>query len=240
MSKPLGEMTSSSVARMEDGASARRADAPEAPAAAPAGMRSAFAACLDREIEEALLKRARKGDTTAYGRLMGAYQERLYSLSFRLLANREDAEEAVQDAFVKAWHSLGKFHGKSSFYTWIYRIAVNASLNRLAHEKRRGRGKTLDLDEILHPEDGGTPRELPDPGPNPLERANQMNLEAVIQHEVARLPGDLRVVVVLRDIEGMAYETISESINLPLGTVKSRLHKARTRLQEALRPYMGE
>lgn len=237
MSNPIGETTTTGMKRFPGGSAALEDSASVEPASASL-ERGGFAASLDRDIEDVLLKKAKKGDTSAYGRLMMAYQDRLYSLAFRLLANHEDAEEAVQDAFIKAWRNLGQFHGKSSFYTWIYRIAVNSALNRLSHEKRRGRGKFLDLDEVLRPDGETLGRDLPDPGLTPSEQANQAKLEAAIQKEVAQLPGDLRVVVVLRDIEGMAYETVSETLGLPLGTVKSRLHKARMKLQEALRVYL--
>lgn len=194
---------------------------------------------LNRETEAELVRRSRKGDAVAYGRLIDAYQSRIYSLALRILASPEDAEEATQEAFLKAYRNLGRFEEKSLFYTWLYRIASNTALNLLSREKRRGRGRFLDLDEVNDRGEGGLRRELEDGQPNPKERLAEQDLEIAIHREIARLPADLRVVVVLRDIEGMAYEEIAEDLKLPLGTIKSRLHKGRTRLQRALGPLLA-
>lgn len=195
---------------------------------------------MDRDTETQLVQRARKGDATAYAQLIDAYQGRLYSVAFRLLASREDAEEVVQDVFVKAWKQLGRFKGDSAFYTWIYRIGVNTALSRLSYEKRRGRGKFLDLEDVKNENEPDPIQALPDGNPTPRERTEDADLDVRIHEEIQNLPADLRAVVVLRDIEGMAYETLAETLGLPLGTVKSRLHKGRLKLQQQLQPWLAE
>ncbi|MFL5242814.1 MAG: sigma-70 family RNA polymerase sigma factor [Gemmataceae bacterium] len=169
-----------------------------------------------------------KGDWAAFGELVGRYQDRLYNTVFRLVGNAEDAHDAVQDAFLNAYLSLDSFKGDSLFFTWLYRIAVNTaiSLKRkhrviLSIHGSRGGDKSFD------PAD---PSEAMEPGRG-LERAEQ---EQRILAALNRLSAEHRAVLILKDMEGQKYEEMAEILNVPIGTIRSRLHRARTELREVL------
>lgn len=183
--------------------------------------------------ERALIGRIREGDTEEFKVLVRRYQARIYTLALRLLGSPQEAEDCAQEAFLRAYKNLKQFSGRSSFYTWIYRITVNLALSRLRHLSRRGRGKT----ESLQPADEPSflrPVEPLEPGPNPRERLMEKDLEAQLNRALQRLPAGYRAVLVLRDVEGRSYEEVAELMALPLGTVKSRLHQARAKMQRLL------
>ena len=169
-----------------------------------------------------------QGRTAAFGELVRRYQDRLYNTVYRLVDNAEDAQDVVQDAFLNAYQSLGSFKGDSQFFTWLYRIAVNTAISlkrkqRLAVTSRAVRTGTgdlepLDASEVSRPE-------------HALEKAEQ---ERRIQNALNRLSVEHRTVLLLKDIEGQKYETMAEILQVPIGTVRSRLHRARLELRELL------
>jgi RNA polymerase sigma-70 factor, ECF subfamily len=180
--------------------------------------------------EHVLLVRLRRGEPDAFETLVRTYQDRLYDFCVRMLGDREEAYDLVQDVFVSAHQHLARFREDAKLSTWLYRIAKNHCINRLKYLNRRGRGRSEEYgerNEEALAEALGSP-----PGPDAaLESARE---QARVQWAISRLEPDARMLVALRDIEGLAYEEIVDITELPLGTVKSRLHRAREKLAEWL------
>lgn len=177
--------------------------------------------------EQALLDRCRQGDLHAFNRLVEAYQRPVYNLCLRLLAHPQAAEDAAQNAFISAFRSFASFRG-GSFRAWLFRIAANASYDEL---RRRPRAP-LSLDAPLGP--ARTPPDLPQPGEPLDERAQRLELARLLQDALAALPPDQRLVVLLRDVHGLSYDEIARAARLSLGTVKSRISRARSALRRFL------
>ena len=174
-----------------------------------------------------LVVRARDGDAAAFTALVRRYQDRIYNVTFRMLTNAEDAADAAQETFLAAYEGLGRFRGDSALYTWLYRIAMNKAL-----AKRRSLASRKEF--TASPEDSVLAR-LEDRVEGPSEAAERHERAEAVQEAIAALGDDLRSVVVLRDIEGLEYEEIAEALQIALGTVKSRLHRARFALRELLK-----
>ncbi len=186
--------------------------------------------------DHSLVAACRAGQTEAFGVLVRRYQDRLYPTICRLMGSPEDAQDILQDSFVRAFEKLEQFHGESSFYTWIYRIAVNLALS--GHRKRQSR-TVLGL---LH---AGTKHPVVDPADESPEADPALALErgereAIIQEALDALGPDQRAVVVLKDFDGRRYEEISDLLNIPIGTVRSRLHRARSELRDRLSFLMDD
>lgn len=179
-----------------------------------------------------LVARARKGDVAAFSALVERYQARVYNLAFRLVSNSDDAAEVTQESFLAAWESLKRFRAESSFYTWLYRLVVNKALTYRRSRDMRKEFPVGDREATVL----GT---APDGGAGPARAVEAKERAQVVQAAIAALPEDFRAVVVLKDIEGMEYEEIAEVLDVALGTVKSRLHRGRLLLREALAPYLG-
>jgi len=183
--------------------------------------------------DNSLIEACRAGRTEAFGVLVQRYQDRLYPTMLRLTGGAEDALDLLQDAFLRAFEKLDRFHGESSFYTWIYRIAVNLALSG-----RRRRRTTLRL--------GGSGRDsAPDPADDPATSDPSLPLEhaerdALIQAALNALADDHRAVVVMKEFDGLRYEEIASILNIPVGTVRSRLHRARLELRTRLRGVVAD
>jgi RNA polymerase sigma-70 factor (ECF subfamily) len=190
--------------------------------------------------ERLLLRRLRERDERAFRELVEAYQDRVFNLLFRMIGTREEAEDLAQEVFVTVFKSIDQFRGESKLSTWLYRVAANHCKNRIKYLARRHDRTTTALDEVAERAaiaQGGAPVasghiEAPD---RALEGAE---LERCVQLAIAELDEDHRLVVVLRDIEELAYEEICEITGLPEGTVKSRLHRARLALKEKLAKHV--
>lgn len=180
-----------------------------------------------------LIDACRAGQTEAYGVLVRRYQDRLYPTVLRLTGCAEDAQDLLQDTFLRAYQKLGHFQGESSFYTWVYRIAVNLALSG-----RRRKKPTLRL--TSGPEGGpietAADAHATDPS-LPIERAER---DRIIQEALNALAADHRAVVVLKEFDGLRYEEIGEVLGIPVGTVRSRLHRARCELRDRLRVLVDE
>ena len=164
-----------------------------------------------------LLKKLRRGDEKAFERLVMEKQDKIYSVCMNMLKNVHDAQDAAQETFIKAYKAIRSFKGESSLDTWLTKIAVNTCLDAI-----RGRRDTVDIDEAYDVADPNTP-----------EGEYEADVRRrVVRQSLARLPSELRDVIVLKDIEGCSYEEISEILNLNLGTVRSRLHRAREKIKK--------
>lgn len=184
--------------------------------------------------ELVLVEAARNGDVGAFEQLIKRYDRNVFRIAQHITQNREDAEDVVQDAFIKAYRNLSQFQGNSKFYTWLVRIAVNEALMKL---RRRKTAKTVSLDEDVTTEEGSMPREVADWSPNPEQLYDQSELGEILQKTIQALPESFRTVFALRDIEGMSTEETAEMLNLSVPAVKSRLLRARLQLRERLNRY---
>ncbi len=183
------------------------------------------------ENDAQLIERSRDGDLTAFGQLVEKHQARLYHALVHWSGNHEDAEDIVQDTFVQAFQKLDSFQGRSAFFTWLYRIAFNLAVSR---SRRKRPEQSLDhrrseLGEEVTSEDETAERRA--------MRAEQVDQ---VRQAIARLHEDHRAVLVLRELEGLCYETIGEILDLPPGTVRSRIHRARMQLRELLKEMLVE
>lgn len=174
--------------------------------------------------DDLLLRRARDGDTTAFGDLVERHQTRIYAVCLRILADPEDARDAAQDAFVTAFRKLGQFRGDAAFTTWLHRIAVNACYDELRRAKRR---------PMLHAVADDDDR-APEPGPSTADHADEIAGTVDATRALAAVPDDFRIALVLADVEDLPYEEIARVLEVPVGTVKSRVHRGRIALSKAL------
>jgi RNA polymerase sigma-70 factor (ECF subfamily) len=184
--------------------------------------------------EMALVQAAKGGDVTAFEELVRRYDRNVFRIAQHITHNREDAEDVVQDAFLKAYENLNQFQGQSKFYTWLVRIAVNEALMKLRRIKP---GRTVSLDEEVKTEDDSLPREVADWSPNPEQQYNQAELKDILSRTIQGLPVSFRTVFVLRDVEGLSTEETAEALDLSVPAVKSRLLRARLQLRERLNRY---
>src|SRR5256714_10102800 len=181
-----------------------------------------------------LVLAAKKGDLEAFSELVKRYDRNIFRIAQHITHNEEDAQDVVQDAFLKAYQNLEQFQGNSKFYTWLVRIAVNEALMKL---RRRKTSKTVSIDEDVETEEGSMPREVADWGPNPEQLYGQSELGDILQKTIQGLPQSFRTVFVLRDIEGLSTEETAEMLSLSVPAVKSRLLRARLQLRERLNRY---
>jgi RNA polymerase sigma factor (sigma-70 family) len=184
--------------------------------------------------EPALIRDAQHGDLDAFNRLVLAYQDALYNTALRILGDEDLAADATQEAFISAFRALNSFRG-GSFKAWLLRTVTNACYDELRRKKRR---PTTPLEpETDDGEDVESPRWLADPSASPEEQLEREELEHAIQHCLDNLPADFRTVVVLADIQGLDYTEVASAARVPLGTIKSRLARARLRLRECLQAF---
>src|SRR5437763_15978919 len=185
--------------------------------------------------EMALGQAAKKGDLEAFSELVKRYDRNVFRIAQHITHNEEDAQDVVQDAFLKAYEKLDQFQGNSKFYTWLVRIAVNESLMRL---RRRRTGKMVSIDEDVETEEGSVPRDLADWAPDPEQNYSQSELGEILRKTIQGLPPGFRVVFALRDVEGLSTEETAEALGLSIPAVKSRLLRARLQLRERLSRYL--
>ena len=182
----------------------------------------------------ALVASAKSGDVHAFETLIQKYDRQVFRIAQHITQNREDAQDVVQDAFLKAYEKLEQFQGNSKFYTWLVRIAVNESLMRL---RKRRTGKMVSIDDDIETEEGSVPRDLADWSPNPEQNYGQAELAEILRKTIQGLPHGFRIVFVLRDVDGLSTEETAETLGLSIPAVKSRLLRARLQLRERLSRY---
>ncbi len=190
----------------------------------------------DREVDQQLVERAQRGDKHAFELLVAKYQRRLGRLISRFVRNSSEAEDVTQDAFIKAYRALPAFRGESAFYTWLYRIGINTAKNHLLAQGRRAPTSTpFDSEEAEDFEDAALLHEVATPENELMSK----QVVAVVNESLQQLPEDLRTALTLREIEGLSYEEIAAVMNCPIGTVRSRIFRAREVVAANLRPLLG-
>jgi RNA polymerase sigma-70 factor, ECF subfamily len=189
-----------------------------------------------RDDEPALVAAAKAGDAAAFEELVNRYESKIFRLTMNITRNREDAEDAMQDAFMKAYSHLSGFQEDSRFYTWLVRIAANEALMRL----RKRRPNQFSLDEPVEGEDDWMPREIEAWGPSPEQRYAQSELHGILDRVIDQLDPEFRTVFVLRDIEELSTEETAATMGISVPAVKSRLLRARLKLRQKLDRYMRD
>ena len=196
-----------------------------------------LASTIAREDEHLLVAAAKKGDLSAFNELVSRYERKIFRLTMNITRNREDAEDAMQDAFLKSYAHLKDFEGTSRFYTWLVRIAANEALMRL----RKRRPNQFSLDEpITTDNEELMPREIEDWGPNPEQRFAQTEMQEILSSVIDELEPSFRTVFVLRDVENFSTEETAKVVGISVPAVKSRLLRARMRLREKLHRYFRQ
>lgn len=201
------------------------------PAPASAPQRPATAAPIDDELQ--LVTAARAGDVSAFEALVNRYERKIFRLGMNITGSREDAEDVMQEAFLKAYQHLPEFEGNSRFYTWLVRIAVNQALMKL----RKRRPNQVSLDEEIETGEDSFFRDVEDWGPSPAERYEQTQLHDILNEAISELDPSFRIVFQLRDIEEMSTEETADVLHLSVPAVKSRLLRARLKLRQKLNRY---
>jgi RNA polymerase sigma-70 factor (ECF subfamily) len=180
-----------------------------------------------REHDAELLRRLQSGEVLAFEELVRAYQHRVFGIALRMVGNAAEAEDVAQETFLRAHRALPEFRGDAKLSTWLYAIASRLCLTRLGS----GEHATIRQDE-------GSIARLPQEADGPDTALERSELETALHRAIAGLPDDRRIVIVLRDLEGLSYEEIGEALDLPPGTVRSRLHRARLDLKEKLERFL--
>jgi RNA polymerase sigma-70 factor, ECF subfamily len=189
----------------------------------------------DRDIDQQLVERAQGGDKQAFGLLVSKYQRKLGRLLSRFIRDPGEVEDVAQEAFIKAYRALPSFRGDSAFYTWLYRIGINTAKNYLVAMGRRAPTTTeFDADEAESFEDGEHLRDIN----TPESVLASKEIAATVQKAMEDLPDELRTAIELREIEGLSYEEIASIMNCPIGTVRSRIFRAREAIAVRLRPLV--
>jgi RNA polymerase sigma-70 factor (ECF subfamily) len=189
----------------------------------------------DRDIDQQLVERVQRGDKAAFDLLVAKYQRKIFRLLSRLIRDQAEVEDIAQEAFIKAYRALPNFRGDSAFYTWLYRIAINTAKNHLVSQGRRAPTTTeADIEEAETFDDGDHLRDLNTPESMLLTK----QVGEAVNRAIDQLPEDLRTAIVLREIEGLSYEEIAESMSCPIGTVRSRIFRAREAIAQELKPVL--
>ncbi|HXS73893.1 MAG TPA: RNA polymerase sigma factor RpoE [Rhodanobacteraceae bacterium] len=188
------------------------------------------------ETDRALVERVRKGDVRAFDLLVRKYRHKILGLISRYVHDWSECEDVAQEAFVRAWRALPAFRGESAFYTWMYNIAVNTAKNHLVAQGRRPPADDMDADTAVQIEAGARLRDEATPE---RELARQQ-IEQTVANTVEALPEELRVAITLREVDGLSYEEIAERMGCPIGTVRSRIFRAREAIDIKLRPLLPD
>lgn len=189
----------------------------------------------DREIDQQLVERVQRGDKQAFGLLVSKYQRKLARLLSRMIRDQAEVEDVTQEAFIKAYRALPSFRGDSAFYTWLYRIGINTAKNYLVSKGRRAPTSTeIELEDAEQYSEGDLLRDAD----TPERLLHTRQIGETVEAAMADLPEDLRTAITLREIEGLSYEEIANVMDCPIGTVRSRIFRAREAIAERLRPLL--
>lgn len=190
----------------------------------------------NEKTDKELVESVKNGNKAAFDLLVIKYQQRIVNLVSRFVRNHSDALDVTQEAFIKAYRALPNFRGDSAFYTWLYRIAVNTAKNHLAQQSRRPSGINADIDEVEQFE--GETALTENATPERLMQRDQ--IESTVVNAIEGLPEDLKVAITLREVEGLSYEDIATVMECPIGTVRSRIFRAREAIDKDLRPLIED
>jgi RNA polymerase sigma-70 factor, ECF subfamily len=188
----------------------------------------------DNELDQALVERVQAGEKAAFDLLVRKYQHRLTSVISRYVHDWSDAQDVAQETFIRAYRALGNFRGDSQFYTWLYKIGVNTAKNWLVSQSRRPPTDDIDAADAVQYEGGGRLRDTD----TPEHELMRHEVEQTVAATVEALPEELRTAITLREVEGMSYEEIAEAMSCPIGTVRSRIFRARDAIDQRLRPLL--
>jgi RNA polymerase sigma-70 factor (ECF subfamily) len=189
-----------------------------------------------REIDQQLVERVQRGDKTAFDLLVRKYQFRLAKLVSRYVSDRAEVEDVTQEAFIKAYRALKGFRGESAFYTWLYRIAINTAKNYLVSMGRRPPRSDIDAEEAEGMTNATELREINTPESSMLRD----EIAETVRQTIETLPDDLRTAITLREFDGLSYDEIASIMDCPIGTVRSRIFRAREAIDNELKPLIGE
>lgn len=190
----------------------------------------------EKEVDQALVERVQRGERAAFDVLVRKYQHKILNLITRYVHDPMEAQDVAQEAFIKAYRALRNFRGDSAFYTWLYRIAINTAKNFLVAQGRRPPGSDIDAQdaEQFDVESRLKYRDTPE------QELLKDELEKAVYRAIDELPDDLRTAITLREMEGMSYEDIATAMDCPIGTVRSRIFRAREAIDERIRPLLSE
>ena len=184
--------------------------------------------------DKELVKRAQKGDKIAFDALVTKYQYKVVNLVTRFVKDGDEAQDVAQEAFIKAYRGIAKFRGDSAFYTWLYRIAINSAKNYIVSQSRKTPAYAIDAEDAEHMESATAMRDLDTPEGSMLTR----EIEDTVYQAIRDLPEDLKTAITLRELEGMSYEEIANVMECPIGTVRSRIFRAREAIDKHLKPLI--
>jgi RNA polymerase sigma-70 factor (ECF subfamily) len=183
------------------------------------------------QTDQQLVARVQKGDSRAFDLLVLKYQHKIFALISRYVRDADEVQDVAQEAFIKAYRALPRFRGDSAFYTWLYRIAINTAKNHLVSRSRRPPGSDVEVEDAEYYDGGAALRDINTPE-NALFGAE---LKAVVDRAISELPDDLKTAVTLREFDGLSYEAIAEIMDCPVGTVRSRIFRAREAIDKQVR-----
>jgi RNA polymerase sigma-70 factor, ECF subfamily len=190
---------------------------------------------VNRELDQVLVERAQQGDKKAFGLLVEKYHRKLGRLLARMVRDQAEVEDIVQESFIKAYRALHNFRGDSAFYTWLYRIGINTAKNYLVSTGRRPQVmQDVEIEDVENFEDGGEMRSQDTPETALMTK----QIAQTVNDTVASLPDELRTAITLRELEGMSYEEIADIMQCPIGTVRSRIFRARETISAKLKPLL--
>ncbi|HEX7816774.1 RNA polymerase sigma factor RpoE [Dyella sp.] len=190
----------------------------------------------ENELDSALVERVQSGDKRAFDLLVRKYQHKVIGLISRYVNNHAECEDVAQEAFVRAWRAIGSFRGESAFYTWMYKIAVNTAKNHLVAMGRRPPMDDIAVEDAVFVPGADRMQE----SATPERELMRQEIERTVFSTVQALPEELRTAITLREVDGLSYEEIAEAMDCPIGTVRSRIFRAREAIDEKLRPLLTD
>ena len=189
----------------------------------------------ESELDQALVERVQNGDKKAFDLLVRKYQHKIVSVVTRYVSDWSEAQDVAQEAFIRAYRAIGAFRGDSAFYTWIYKIAINTAKNQLVSKGRRPPIGDIAIEDAVQLDGASQLRDRATPERELLRQ----EIEQTVFNTVEELPEELRTAITLREVDGLSYEEIAEAMNCPIGTVRSRIFRAREAIDERLRPLLS-
>jgi RNA polymerase sigma-70 factor, ECF subfamily len=190
----------------------------------------------EQDTDHALVERVQKGDKRAFDLLVRKYQHKVVGVISRYISDWSECQDVAQETFIRAYRAIAAFRGDSQFYTWIYKIATNTAKNHLVSQGRRPPTDDIAIDDAVLLEGGARLKD----GATPERELMRQEIEQTVFDAVEQLPEDLKIAITLREVDGLSYEEIAETMNCPIGTVRSRIFRARDAIDQKLRPLLGD